>query len=259
MITKPHLESFQRWLYRYRKADGKPLGVTTQRARLGTLQRFFAWLCRDNFIPANPAADLILPKKPHKQLPKGLSRDELARLFAVPDVCDALGIRDRAILETLYASGARRSELVGLDVRDLDQQAKTLHIRQGKGGKERLVPMGKNALHWLDNYLNETRPRLLLRSDEEALFLSGYGDRLSGGYLGNWMKKTLKEAEIFKEGSCHLLRHSAATHMLENGADIRLIQQFLGHSELNTTALYTQVAITQLQAVYNDTHPANAE
>ena len=255
-ITRPHLESFQRWLYRYRKKNGQPLGVTTQRARLGAVQTFFAHLCKTNHIPANPAADLDLPRKQPRHLPKGLTREELTTLLFHPDTTDPLGIRDRAILETLYATAARRSELTNLDLKDLDTAGATIHIREGKGGKSRLVPVAKNALTWLQKYLQETRPRLLLDATEQALFLSGYGARISPGYLGNWVSRTLKSAGITKRGGCHLLRHSCATHMLENGADIRLIQQLLGHARLDTTAIYTEVAITHLKEVYARTHPS---
>lgn len=255
-VTRPHLESFQRWLYRYRKKDGQPLGVTTQRARLGAIQTFFAHLCKNNFLPANPAADLDLPRKPHQQLPQGLSREELTALLHTPDIGDPLGIRDRAILETFYATAARRSELVNLDLRDLDGQGGTIHIREGKGGKSRLVPVAKSALYWLEKYQDETRPRLVLDNAEQALFLSGYGERISPGYLGNWVSRTIKAAGISRRGGCHLLRHSCATHMLENGADIRLIQQLLGHASLDTTSIYTEVAIAHLKEVYHRTHPA---
>ena len=119
-----------------------------------------------------------------------------------------------------------------------------------------MLPIGRTAVRWLQQYLQQTRPELLLNHTQKALFISGYGERLSTGYLGNWMKKTLRAAGIEKSGCCHLLRHTCATHMLENGADIRLIQQFLGHTSLDTTSIYTQVAITHLQQVYNLTHPS---
>jgi integrase/recombinase XerD len=255
-ITKPILESFQRHLYRHRKADGQPLGVTTQRARLGAVQRFFAHLCKNNHLAANPAADLDLPRKPHQQLPKGLAREDIAEVLAVPDTRDPLGIRDRAILETLYATGARRTEITNLDLSDLDRSGGTLHIRHGKGDKSRLVPIGKTALNWLQKYLEQTRPRLLLETGEQALFLSGYGTRLSPAYLGNWVARTIKAAGIARQGSCHLFRHSCATHMLENGCDSRIIQQLLGHARADTTAIYTQVAITALREAYTRTHPS---
>ncbi len=255
-ITKLHLESYQRWLHRYRKPNNKPLAISTQKQRLGAIQRLFAWLTRESHILANPASELELPRLPHRHLPKGLSQEELQSLLNLPDTTDPLGIRDRAILETFYATAIRRSELIHLDISDLDLNAQTLDVRQGKGSKSRLLPIGKNALYWLDKYLLTTRPKLQLNDTEGALFISGYGDRITSGYLGNWMRKMLTEAGINRAGGCHLLRHTCATHMLEGGADIRYIQQMLGHTSLDTTSIYTQVAITQLQQIYNETHPS---
>jgi len=254
-ITKPILESYQRWLFRYRKADGKPLGVTTQRGRLGAIQNFFTWLCRDNRLTANPAADLDLPRKPQKTLPRSLSVEDVHAILNLPDVTDPLGIRDRAILELFYSTGIRRSECVRIDVDDLDRQRGLLTVRKGKGQKDRVVPVGERALHWLDKYLEKTRPLLDTPRSDRALFLSGYGERLSRGYIGNWVRRTIDKAGIGRAGSCHLLRHSCATHMLENGADIRFIQQLLGHARLDTTQIYTDVSIVQLREVHARTHP----
>lgn len=255
-ITKSHLEAYQRWLFRHRKKNGQPLSIRTQRQRLGSIQRLFAHLCKTNHLPANPAADLELPRQPARLLPKGLPQDELQNLLSQPDILDPLGIRDRAILETLYATGCRRTELCRLELHDLDPLAQTLHIRHAKGGKSRLVPIGRQALHWLENYMQNTRPQLLLDPAENALFLTGYGQAFSPGSLGNLIKKLMTAAGIHRPGSTHLLRHTCATHMLENGADIRLIQQLLGHAKLDTTSLYTEVAITHLQEVYNRAHPS---
>jgi len=254
-ITKPILESYQRWLFRYRKENGKPLGVSTQRNRLGALQQFFSWLCRENVLPANPAADLELPREQARFLPKALSRDEIAALFAIPDTSDVLGVRDRAILEVFYSCGLRRTEVARIDVEDLDLSREVLSVVRGKGGKSRTVPLGGRTVGWLTRYLNESRPRLELRQDEHALFLTGYGERYNPCSIGNWMKRVMIAAGIDKEGACHLLRHSCATHMLENGADIRFIQQLLGHANLKTTSIYTEVSILQLKEVHARTHP----
>lgn len=254
-LTKPILESYQRWLFHYRKADGKPLGVTTQRGRLGALQNFFTWLCRENALAANPAADLELPRKPNKILPKSLSLSEVHAILNVPDVADPLGVRDRAILETFYSTGIRRSELVRLDIDDLDRERGLITVRSGKGNKDRVVPVGEQALSWLASYLEGTRPLLETPASGRALFLSGYGERLSAGYVGNWVRRTIEAASIGRTGSCHVLRHSCATHMLENGADIRFIQQLLGHARLDTTQIYTDVSIVQLREVHARTHP----
>ena len=254
-ITKPILESYQRWLFHYRKADGKPLGVTTQRARLGAIQNFFAWLCKDNRLSANPAADLELPRKPNKVLPKSLSLDEVHAVLNVPDIADPLGIRDRAILETFYATGIRRAECARLDLDDLDRERGLLTVRKGKGGKDRVVPTGERALRWLGLYIEKTRPLLETPQSGRALFLSGYGERIGASFLGNWVRRAIAAAGIGRKGSCHVLRHSCATHMLENGADIRYIQQLLGHARLDTTQIYTDVSIVQLREVHARTHP----
>jgi len=132
-IAKPILESYQRWLFHYRKADGKPLGVTTQRGYLGAIQNFFTWLCRENTLAANPAADLELPRKPNKTLPRSLSLEEVRAVLNVPDVADPLGIRDRAILETLYSTGIRRSECPRIDVDDVDRERGLLMVSAGNG------------------------------------------------------------------------------------------------------------------------------
>jgi integrase/recombinase XerD len=254
-IDKTVLESFQRWLWRYRKVNGKPLAIGTQRSRLGALQQFFAWLCRENVLLANPAADLELPRKPPPSLPRTLSLAEVERILGQPDTSDPLGIRDRAILETFYGSGLRRAELVHLDLGDLDRARGVVLVRQGKGGKDRLCPLGAQALAWIENYLEKCRPLLEVNPSEQALFLSGYGERLTPGYLGNWVARVIDQADLGKTGGCHLLRHACATHLLEGGADIRFIQQLLGHAKLDTTQIYTAVTITQLREVHARCHP----
>ena len=254
-ITKPILESYQHGLYRYRTPEDKTLSVTTQRRYLNVVQRLFAWLCRGNWITANPACDLELPRKQKRMLPRALSQDEVWRLLAAPDISDPLGVRDRTLLELLYSTGLRRMEVVRLDLEDIDAGRGVLLVRQGKGGKDRFVPLGERALAWIERYREKVRPQLEVSSRERALFLTGYGGRYSSGYLGNWLRRLLDQIGITKTGSCHLLRHSCATHMLEHGADIRYIQQLLGHNSLETTQVYTQVDIRQLRDVHARTHP----
>ncbi|MEI6210744.1 MAG: tyrosine-type recombinase/integrase, partial [bacterium] len=253
-ITKPILESYQRWLFQYRKVNDQPLGVTTQRGYLGAIQNFFTWLCRENVLTANPAADLELPRKPNKVLPRALSLEDVHAILNAPDIADPLGIRDRAILELYYATGIRRAECARIDVDDLDLQRGLLSVRKGKGKKDRVVPVGERAIGWLRLYLERTRLLLQTPQSERALFLSGYGERLTVGYLGNWVRRVMAAA-LGRPGSCHQLRHSCATHMLENGADIRYIQQLLGHARLDTTQIYTDVTIVQLREVHARTHP----
>jgi integrase/recombinase XerD len=198
---------------------------------------------------------LELPRKPVKTLPRSLSAAEVRAIFNVPDVTDPLGIRDRAILEVLYGTGIRRCECARLDTDDLDPERRLLMVRKGKGQKDRVVPVGERALHWVSLYLEKTRPLLETAPSERALFLSGYGDRLSAAYIGESVRRTFDAVGLVRAGSCHLLRHSCATHMLENGADIRFIQQLLGHTRLDTTQIYTDVSIVQLREVHSRTHP----
>ena len=196
-FTRSTIEEYQLHLHHYRSPrTGEPLATNTQLARLGCIRRFFAWLCRSGIIPANPA--------------------------------DPFGLRNRTILEVFYATGIRRSELTKLDHGDYDPQAGTISIRQGKGGKSRMLPVGERAGAWLDRFLAESRPLFEHLPQETALFLSRYGTRLAPAYLTNWTKKLLIQCGIDKAGSCHLFRHSCATDMHRGGADIRYVQEWSG-------------------------------
>jgi len=255
-ITKAILESYQRHLWRWRKKNGMPLGISTQRSRLGTLKDLFKYLVRQDALGANPASELEMPRQ-EKRLPKeALGIQQVAALLNIPDIRDPLGQRDRAMLELFYSTGLRRSELARLEIHDLNRERQTLQVRQGKGHKDRVVPVGSRALAWVVRYLEEVRPRLMLHAQERALFLTSYGEPFNPDVLSRMVSKWLKQADINRPGSCHLLRSTCATHMLEGGADIRFIQQLLGHEKLETTAIYTQVSIEQLKAVHGKTHPA---
>ena len=256
-ITRPILESYQAWLWRYRTKADKPLGISTQRDKLGALKSYFSWLVRQNVINANPASELELPRV-EKRLPEeALTPTQIEHIMAVPNVSDPLGLRDRAMLEVFYATGIRRAELTRLDVSDIHTERRTLRVRKGKGSKDRVVPIGERAAHWLARYCAEVRPRLLINVHEQALFLTSYGEAFNPDVLSRQVAATFKKAGLARHGSCHLLRHTCATHMLEGGADIRFIQQLLGHEKLETTAIYTEVTITQLQLVHERCHPAS--
>lgn len=250
------MENYNQWLFHHKKANGDELSVSTRRTRLGALKRYFAWLQEQGHLRQNPAAKLKLPKREQRSLPKTLSHREISRLMAQPKIHDPMGLRDRAILELFYATGMRRMELVKLDREDLDLPGASVFIREGKGGKDRVLPIGGRTIRWLHAYLKRSRPRLAVDHDEPALFISGYGSRFNPNYLGNWVSRIMRNTGIQKRGSCHLLRHSCATHMLENGADLRCIQQLLGHSRLDTTQIYTDISIRHLRSVYNATHPS---
>jgi integrase/recombinase XerD len=255
-ITRPILESYQRWLWRYERANGKRLGISTQRGKLGALKDWFSWLVRQNVLLSNPASELELPRM-EKRLPaEALSLREVETILAVPNLADPLGIRDRAILEMLYSCGLRRAELARLEMADLNRDRRTLRIRQGKGKKDRVIPIGQRALAWAERYIAEVRPRLCLDTRQHALFLTGYGGPFNPDVLSRMAADFIRKAGIGRPGSCHLFRHTCATHLLEGGADIRFIQQLLGHEKLETTAIYTEVSIKQLQEVHARCHPA---
>lgn len=257
-ITKPMLEAYQRHLFYYRKSDGEPLSSGSQHVILSPVKQFFKWLTQENYLLYNPASELQLPKKP-KHLPRSvLTIEETIAILETPDIATTAGLRDRAILEVLYATGMRRAELTQLTVECIDNSRQTVLVKSGKNDKDRYLPLGERALHWLNRYQQETWPKLLIQVTETHVFLTDYGEPFTGSYLGHLVKRYIRKAGIDKTGSCHLFRHAMATHMLENGADIRFIQAMLGHADLSTTQIYTQVSIEKLREIHAATHPGTA-
>jgi len=257
-ITKPMLERYQRHLFYYRKEDGAPLTLGSQLQCLAPLKTWFRWLSREHHILANPAADLDLPRQP-KRLPRSVPTvQEVEATLAEAEPDTAQGLRDRTLLEVLYATGLRRMEIVGVAIYDVDLARGLLWVRHGKGGRERVVPLGDRAMAWLDKYLAEARPELLA-TDTDALFLSDYGEPIQPHQVADKVKRYMRFAGVDKPGSTHLLRHACATHMLEGGADIRYIQEMLGHANLETTEIYTHVSIDKLIAVHKATHPSRLQ
>jgi integrase/recombinase XerD len=255
-ITKQILERYQRYLYHYRKDNGEPLSTGSQRSRVASLRAFFSHLSKNNHILYNPAADLDLPRQ-EKRLPKHvLTIDEVETILNVADVTKPLGVRDRAILEVFYSTGIRRSELINLRLFDLDSERGTLMVRLGKGNKDRMVPIGERAIAWIDKYRYDVRPEYVPSPDPETLFLTHKGEAFSPARMTQMVRRYVNKADIGKSGSCHLFRHAMATQMLENGADIRYLQEMLGHAKVDTTQIYTQVSIRRLIEVHKQTHPA---
>jgi integrase/recombinase XerD len=255
-VTRPILERYRRHLYHYRKENGEPLSFATQQQRLIPLRTFFKWLARENHILANPASELELPRV-HRKLPAHiLSPEDVEAAMAQTLLHGELGLRDRALLETLYSTGIRRSELINLKLYDLDLKNGSLLVRQGKGQKDRYVPLGSRAIHWLRRYLEEVRPAIVIEPDDGSVFLHEFGEPFSKNRLTDMVKKYLRTAGVDKPGAAHLFRHAMATHMLTNGADIRFIQAILGHAQLTTTEIYTHVTIAKLKEVHALTHPA---
>jgi len=254
-VTHAHVEAFQSHLYRYRRPDGQPLAASGQVNTVAAVNAFFSWLVKHRHLPSNPAADVDLPRVP-KGLRDPLTLSEVEAVLALPDISYAQGLRDRAMLELLYGTGIRRMELAGLNTNDIERERGTLHVRRGKGGKGRFVPIGERALAWVSKYQQEARPMLEGVVLESALFLNIDGKRLSMNALSWRVRSYLDKAGVNKAGACHLFRHTMATAMLDNGADVRHVQEMLGHADISTTQHYTKVSISKLKAVHNATHPA---
>ena len=255
-ITLPILDRYQRHLYHYRKTDGMPLSFTSQHTELVPLKAYFKWLARERRILYNPASEMVMPKAP-RQIPRYvLTVEEVERIIHEPDTATLVGIRDRAILEVLYSSAIRRSELARLCLTDVHTQRGSVLVREGKGKRDRFVPLGERACRWVDKYLIEVRPALLAAEEEGRLFLTEYGGPFNVDALSEIVKRAIQRAGVSVPGACHLFRHACATHMLENGADIRYIQALLGHASLTSTQIYTHVSIQKLKAIHAATHPA---
>lgn len=254
-VTHAHVEAFQRYLFLYRRRDGQPLAASGQVNIVGAVGAFFTWMVKHRHLSANPAADVDLPRVP-KGLRDPMTASEAEAVLALPDLNYAQGLRDRAMLELLYGTGIRRMELAGLNVGDIEPERGTLHVRRGKGGKGRFVPIGERALAWVSKYETQARPLLQHDPHEAALFLNIDGKRLSMGALSWRVRSYLDKAGIHKAGACHLFRHTMATAMLDNGADVRHVQEMLGHADIGTTQLYTKVSVAKLKAVHAATHPA---
>lgn len=257
-ITKPILERYQRHLFHLRKDNGKPLTFQAQYSRLVPVRAFFKWLTRQNVLLYNPASELQLPKLEHRLPRHVLTAIEAEAVLNQPDIREPMGLRDRAILEVFYSTGVRRSELMRLSVFDLDLERGTLMVRQGKGKKDRMVPIGARAVLWVRKYLDDGRPQLAIEPDDGTLFLNHLGESFTPNGLSQLVRNHVNAAELGKTGSCHLFRHTMATLMLEGGADIRYIQAMLGHVRLDTTQIYTQVSIRRLKHIHSMTHPGSA-
>jgi integrase/recombinase XerD len=254
-VTRPILERYQRALYHYRKQNGDPLTFRTQNSRLRALKGWFRWMARQNYILHNPASELILPRLENR-LPKYiLTAEEAEVVLQQPDITTPAGLRDRAILETFYSTAMRRMEVVNLKLYDIDADRGAVMIRQGKGKKDRYIPISERAVAWIDKYIREARPELLGSVEDGTVFLTNLGGPFQRVQLTSLVRHHVAKSKIGKMGGCHLWRHTVATLMLENGADIRVIQEMLGHAKLTTTELYTRVSINLLKQVYLATHP----
>jgi integrase/recombinase XerC len=238
------------WLARQRSAG---YARSTLARRSSAARVFFAFAVRRGLTTTDPAGRLATPKT-ERRLPRILSRTEAAALVTAPPDDEPAGLRDRAVLETLYATGIRVAELCGLDVDDLDGERRLLRVL-GKGAKERAVPYGLPAAHALDTWLRRGRPALARAGSGAALFLGSRGGRIDPRTVRRLVHGYLREVEGGPDLGPHGLRHSAATHLLEGGADLRSVQELLGHATLATTQIYTHVSADRLKATYEQAHP----
>lgn len=246
---------YLKWpLFRCSSVAGFGCSVTTMSSYLGTVRAFFSFLAKQGVLLTNPAADF--PMRRARKLPRvGLTEAEACRLMETPSPRTRVGQRNRALLETLYGSGIRLSECVRLDLTDVDLSEGTLLVRCGKGRKDRLLPLPAHAAQALDNYLKESRPGLARRASEQALFVTRDGRRLKPISVQFVVWWHAKRAGIRARISPHMLRHACATHLLQGGADVRHIQELLGHERLETTEVYTRVEIADLKDALARAHP----
>ena len=228
-ITKPILERYQRHLFLMRSRFGKPLSPSTQNSHITGIRAYFRWLSRNNYILSNPASDLEMARVTTRLPQNILSASEVESVLNQADTSTPSGIRDRAMMEVLYSTGIRRIELVQINLEHINMDEHTLMVAHGKGDKDRMLPVGQRAINWVEKYLNHAREKLLisrkeLDMSEQALFLGNHGQGITACWLSTLVTRYISKADIGKTGSCHMFRHSMATGMLENGADIRYIQ-----------------------------------
>lgn len=255
-VERMHIQHYQQTLHYARKVNGLPLTLGSKVNALRAIRGFLSWLRIEGRITVDPTDGIEIPRVP-RRLPRFiLSIAEVEAILHEADPANAYQLRDRALLELLYSTGIRRTEASNLVGNDLDFNREVLFIREGKGRRDRVVPIGARALSWLDRYLRESRP-LLAQPQTSTLFVTDYGEPSRPEFVAARVSRYKQFAGILKPGATHLLRHACATHMLEGGADIRYIQALLGHASLETTQIYTHVSIEALKRVHASTHPAN--
>lgn len=233
-----------------RHAASRP---TSSNRRLTVFRRFYRWLVREHQRPDDPTQQIVSARQ-SLRFPKSLSQAQVEALLAAPDVGTALGLRDRAMLETLYATGLRVSELIGLSGVSVSLVDGVVRVI-GKGDKERLVPLGEEARHWIERYLDDARPKLLGARSADALFVTARGGAMTRQMFWTLVKRHARQADIQAPLSPHTLRHAFATHLLNHGADLRVVQVLLGHADISTTQIYTHVARERLKALHARHHP----
>jgi integrase/recombinase XerD len=254
-ITAGMLFSYQEYLKEKIDQYGKKESIKSQRQKLSTVKGFLEYLKDRGLILTNPAGNLKLPRL-HRRIPgEILTKEQINLVLSKPDVMTPLGLRDRAMLELFYATGMRRMEVCHLRLGHIDFKEKTIEIRNSKAAKDRLIPVSHRALGWLNKYLADARPKLISEKSADFVFLNYLKMPFALDSFGDVFKKYFTACGLSMR-CCHVFRHTFATQMLEAGVDLRLIQEMLGHTKLDTTQIYTRVSIRKLQEVHARTHPA---
>jgi integrase/recombinase XerD len=244
---------FVEWLSSLDVADGRRYRASSVARALAAVRMLHRFLLREGDTDVDPAVSVVRPKVP-RSLPRPLTVEQVSAILEAPGDGDAPGLRDRAILETMYGAGLRISELVGLDVDDVDLEDGAVRA-MGKGSKERIVPLGSYALAAVEAYLTQARPSLARARSGPAMFLNQRGGRLTRQGVSNLLQSAVRRAGVRKRVTPHMLRHSFATHLLEGGADVRVVQELLGHASLSSTQIYTLVTNDRLREEYFTAHP----
>ena len=255
-VTPSTLQDFQRWLFYQPTQRGTARSIGSQNHIVIAIRNFFSFLAQEGYIAGDPAKGLRLAREPDT-LPKNiLTPEEARRLIEAPDTQTLIGYRDRALLEVLYATGIRNEELRNVNVEDVNLEEELLRVNKGKGGKDRVVPLSRIACQYLENYLKAVRPELLKGKQSEKLFIS-IRDGLPIGRHGveRLLAKYKRKLRFKKHVTCHLWRHSCATHLLKNHANLRHVQEMLGHKSLATTERYLRLTITDLKEAHRKFHP----
>ena len=256
-ISKELLDRYRYELHRFRQASGRPLSLHSQHDRLAAVLRFLRWLAERGHLDDDPTVGVFLPRC-SRRLPKAvLTAREAEQVLARPDVSTVLGLRDRALLELLYATGMRRQELIDLTETSPDLARGVVMVRHGKGRKDRVIPLSRRAAGWLVRYIEGARPMLAGDGSCDTLFLTTHRGPMSPEWMSVLVRRYVDAADVGKRGSCHLFRHKMATLMLEGGADLRYVQAMLGHADISTTQIYTRVAMRTLKEVHERTHPGS--
>lgn len=254
-VTPQIAAGFQAWLYAYRSRFHRPLSLLTQIGILSVVRMFYRFLIRSHRVLNDPSAAIQLPKVPQRLPANILTPREVRRLLAQPDPATVIGFRDRTILELLYATGLRIMELLSLKPDDVDLTRNVVRVRRGKGNKERLLPLGESAARYVAEYLRRVRPLLTRGRAEETLFVNRLGDPLQKSGFCIKLRVYGERAKFKKRITVHMFRHTLATEMLKRGADLRSIQEMLGHENLTTTQRYLHLVKTELKRVQHRFHP----